>query len=205
MARLNDAFWSNEEAELLAIIAPLLDELVADGVAVEAEELATIAGVEIDWTATYADAAAWAREHAGELVSDIVANTRTAIGETVAGWIETPAATMGDLFDALGPDSLFAFSEARARTIAVTEVTSSYAEGGAIAARGLEEYFTIVKTWHTNNDGLVCPLCRPMNGQTAEGVDGDEWTNVGFSVPRPALHPNCRCWVTYSVKERSSE
>lgn len=196
--RLDAAFWAAEEVAALAILVPLMADLAAQAVAAQAAALEAATGVVIDWTATYADAAGWARAHAGELIGGILENTQKAVGEIVATWIETPGATMGDLFAALGPDSLFAFSESRAQMIAVTEVTSAYAEGGAIAAQSLEEYFTIIKTWHTNNDAIAmkCLLCWPLEGESVEGVDGmfsDGWV-------RPQRHPRCRCWLTYSAR-----
>jgi hypothetical protein len=119
----------------------------------------------------------------------------------IAKWIETPGATMGDLYGQI--ESVYAFGESRSRMVAVTEVTQAYAQGNIQAAQALEEsyadLFVIRKTWHTNNDELVCPFCGPMNNQTADGADGDEWTGVGFSVPTPPMHPGCRCWVTYEI------
>jgi hypothetical protein len=197
--RLDRSFWANEDEELLAVLLPLVAEDAGGGVESLAREIEARYSLTLDWTLSSADAIEWARKHAGELVKGLRRTTQRQLARTLAAWIATPGATMGELYEQLG--ALFAFSPRRARTIAVTEVTQAYAEGNLAGARQVEAegLFRVIKTWHTNRDELVCPFCRPMDGQTAEGADGDEWTGVGFSVPAPPLHPGCRCWITYEL------
>jgi hypothetical protein len=80
--------------------------------------------------------------------------------------------------------------------VAVTEVTRAYAEGNRRSAKEYEdqELFTWVRTWRTNNDDLVCELCGPLHGKTAEGTDGEYPLGGGQGPPR---HPRCRCWETF--------
>lgn len=194
--RLGADFWGDEETLLLAIAAELQRQGVLGGLEVTTGIFEAELGIALDWTLANAEAVEWARAHAGELVKGITGTTRNGVGRILSSWLETPGSTMGDLFGEL--ESAYAFSPARARAIGVTEVTASYAEGQLAGGRQMETegLFILRKTWHTNRDALVCPLCRELDGQTADGIDGDEWTGVGFSVPAPPLHVNCRCWIT---------
>jgi len=94
------------------------------------------------------------------------------------GWLEAEAAAI------FGPD--------RASMIAVTEATRAYTEAGRIAADELiAQGYQMTEIWHTNNDGLVCELCGPLNGEPI----GEAWER-GMGPP---AHPNCRCWTTFSL------
>ncbi|MFH1184112.1 MAG: phage minor head protein, partial [Chloroflexota bacterium] len=191
-----DDFWDDEESELLAILMPRIVKgaQVAGAATITAMELNYALG--IDWTQPSAAAVAWARRHAGDLVKGITDTTKGALHETLAAWLDTPGSTMGDLFGQL--QEHYAFSEARAQAVAITEITRSYAEGEAAACRSGEELglFTYRKSWRTCSDELVCPRCSELDGQTADGIDGTEWTEAGEDVPRPPQHPRCRCFVT---------
>lgn len=80
----------------------------------------------------------------------------------------------------------------RAETIARTETLTAAHEGQAEAWRQLEERGALPATarreWLTAEDERVCPICGPLDGQTAP---------LGRSYPggydRPPAHPNCRC------------
>jgi hypothetical protein len=57
----------------------------------------------------------------------------------------------------------------------------------------------VVKRWFTNNDGLVCPICRPLHRQEVPinenfiSVDTEDGTVREFDGP-PGHVANCRCW-----------
>jgi hypothetical protein len=108
-----------------------------------------------------------------------------------------------------------AFSDARARMVAVTEVTRVYASGNLMAwdASGVVG----AKRWRTARDELVCPICGPMHMTIVEF--DQEWTFTpemreadpgldkalnsikanGFIAP-PA-HVHCRCWLSPVIIE----
>ena len=78
--------------------------------------------------------------------------------------------------------------EARAEVVARTEIIRAHAEGqlDALEDLGVTEVGVEVE-WLTAGDGLVCPECAALEGQT---FDLDDARGM---LP---LHPNCRCaWV----------
>jgi hypothetical protein len=175
-------FWAKEEEYLTGVLLLLLEEISLDGVQLQAAELLDDAQLGFDDTSAGARAAAWARRHAGELVKQIADTSRTAIGEAVASWIETPGATMQDLTDSL--QRILGSNVARAQRIAVTETTRAYAEGADEARRaaGLPatqfkpplhvscrcwdsptqlESGEWVVVWQTNRDEVVCHTLFP--------------------------------------------
>jgi hypothetical protein len=188
-SNLDEAFWTAEAALFSAEIIPLLTQAAQDAIAIEAAVLEASFGISLDWTLANAEAAAWARVHGGQLIKGITETTARSVGETVATWIETPGSTVGDLFDTL--QKKYAFSESRARSIGVTEVTNSYAEGSELAYIESGIPATVYKptahpncrcwpapvllpgsvwvvVWRTNRDELVCK--RPIDTETILGV-----------------------------------
>lgn len=84
--------------------------------------------------------------------------------------------------------------QARALTIARTEIVRAHAEGQLVALEkmGVKEVGVMVE-WSTAGDGRVCPECEAMAGVvlTIEEAQGQ--------IP---LHPNCRCaWIPAGVGE----
>lgn len=184
---LFDDEWSeDDEAEL---IAELL-KAVKNGIVIAK-------GVDlIDSTIVNKEAAAWARRYAGKLIDDINSTTLSVLREAVAMFIETPGFTIGDLMNMLP------FDEERALTISVTETTRAYAQGNALAGKQLAKEFpdtSIIETWFTNNDDIVCDLCGPLDGTEIEFgttfYEPDEY-NDGH----PPRHVKCRCWTEVSTK-----
>lgn len=137
----------------------------------------------IDWTGINRFALEFARNYAFDLIRGIDQVSRDRVSSAVDAFIETPGFTMRDLQDMLP------FSEQRSRTIAVTETTRAYAQGQQMAADELAKQFPdvlVVKTWFTNNDDKVCPICAPLEGMEVpynEMFDG--------SIDRPPAHVNC--------------
>jgi len=179
----------------LALFLPLLSDAAVDG-ATTLEAQTEDLGLMLDWTLPNAEAVEWARRHSGELIKGVNATTKEGVRQTLAIWLDTPGSTMGDLFGTL--DEMFAFGQSRAQMIGVTEVTRAYFEGNQAAARATEVEGLIKwrKTWRTNNDGLVCDLCGPLNGVSVIGVDAEFPDGAGQGPPR---HPRGRCWITYDA------
>ncbi len=197
--RLSDAFWANEDRELLAVMQPRLVNGAQAGAAGLAATMDALT-IGVDWTLVNAEAAKWAREYAGQLIGvntgGINATTRRRVGERIAEFIETPGMTMGDLFDRLNASD-FSFGPVRAQMIAVTEVTRSYWEGNKAGSRWVEDegYFKWRKTWRTLKDELVCVLCEPLDDKSVDGIDTPF---PGGAEDGPPRHVNCRCFVTQS-------
>jgi len=86
-------------------------------------------------------------------------------------------------------DAIDGLTDARALTIARTEIIHAHAEGqlDAYEDLGVTELGVDVE-WSTANDERVCPDCEDMEGQT---FSVDEARGL---IP---LHPNCRCsWIS---------
>ena len=149
------------------------------------------AAVEVGvWELANNAAAQWAMSYGYELVRGLLATTRDRLQAEVAEYIRN-SETIGQLTARMRADS--GFSAARARTIAVTEVTRAFAEGNRAAwrASGVIEK----REWRTNNDELVCPVCGPLAGQVV-GLDEE----FGEGIDGPPAHPRCRCWIVPVVE-----
>ena len=82
------------------------------------------------------------------------------------------------------------FSESRAHTIAITEITRAYAAATLATQRMLQNAdIETSLVWRTSSDELVCPICGPRNGKR----QGNGW-----ETPPPA-HARCRCWLTLKI------
>ena len=191
-ALLDTAFWDDEMRSLLAVLMPFLIRGAEAGVALQAATVQSL-GVAVDWTIPYTEAADWARKYGGKLVRGVTRTTRDRVGVNVSNWIESgeslPALTRQLMTD-------HGFSRARAKLIAITETTASYSRGELTAAGELEKegYFDYEKEWQTAMDDIVCPICKPLQGERVSGVNTNFDTTAG-SIKGPPAHPGCRCWV----------
>lgn len=184
MTRLDSQFWTADDQEVIRVIRPELERMALDA----AETTMRLLPVGFEWGLIADDAAQWAAEHAGQLISRIDETTRRAIARKIQQFINTPGMTVGELEQSLAPQ----FSGRRAELIAVTEVTDAYAAGTEIIrARADGMGFHMEPVWNTSNDELVCVICGPNDGKRkSEG-----WTTRG---PGSNTHPGCRCWETLS-------
>lgn len=75
---------------------------------------------------------------------------------------------------------------------ASTEVTGQMSRGELDYVGGVEAEvnFRLEKTWNTERDARVCPICTPLH-RTPERV----WSPI--SPGGPPAHVRCRCWLTY--------
>jgi len=150
-------------------------------------ETKQVSGVSVDWEEANNAAADWALNHSNGLVRGILETTRERLRREIANFVQNQE-SIGQLAARLNGDN-GPFSASRARMIAVTEVTRSYAEGNKVAWQ--ESGVIEGQQWNTANDELVCSICGPLDGtQAALGGQFDG----GYDGP-PA-HPRCRCWLT---------
>jgi hypothetical protein len=84
----------------------------------------------------------------------------------------------------------------RAATIARTEIATAYNRGTQLAVESVVGSDTagVTKTWRTQADEVVCPICGPLDTVTVGLLE----TFPGVGALPPA-HVNCRCVVTYEV------
>ena len=184
-----------DDAEFMAELIKLLIHGYVGGVDLFLEGV----NIGFDPTLTNAEASRWAKQYTTGLIRDIDETTEKAVRRVVADFIDTPAMTIGDL------TSQLPFKGYRAKMIAVTETTKSYAEGQLETGRRLAKEWPgvrVVKKWHTNRDDIVCEICGPMDGQEV-GIDEQFTTGLGDKVDAPPVHPNCRCWI--STRTRIAE
>ena len=146
----------------------------------------------IDYTfdKTNAAAVAWARTHAGALVSNVTTTTRKAIRDTIGDLMDGSTTwdeahdDLQDIFD--DPD--------RVQTIAHTEAMTAANEGQRqLWNQALDDGLLDgdeQQVWIVTPDDKLCDDCEEMEDETAPlgedfGPDGDY----------PPMHPNCRCTV----------
>lgn len=131
-----------------------------------------------------------AAEVVGDLIKGIDQTTKDLVRQAVQTFIETPGFTISDL------SNMLPFNPIRANSIAVTETTRAFAEGERQAGIELHQRYPdvpVLKTWMTNEDEKVCPICGGLDGQE---VDINEpFIFEGEEFDQPPAHPNCRCWM----------
>lgn len=154
-----------------------------------------IEGIGINWEFANDAAAAWAITYGDNLVGEIAKTTTPRIQRLISDWI-TNGESLQTLIDRV--QSGYLYSENRARTIAVTEVTRAFAQGNIEAwkASGVME----LKRWNTAVDELVCPICAPLH-RTTVPMNGT-WPG---GIESPPAHPRCRCWVTATTDFEAAE
>jgi len=136
----------------------------------------------------------WAGSYAGELIKGVNETSKKLVGNAIQRFISTPGFTLGDISSQLND----IFGVERARTIAVTETTRSYAEGERLAGLMMKEEYPdvkVIKTWFTNRDDIVCEICSAMDG---EEVEIDKPFSGG--VDAPPAHVKCRCFLQTGTK-----
>lgn len=168
-------FWAGERSRLLAVLQPRLEELARAGIEAGTRNLAR-AGIAFDSELVNAEAARWARQHTDDLLDVLGTTSERVVGEALAGWIETPGSTIGDLAEQLAPK--LGGNMARGEMVAVTEITRAYAEGEAVVYRQagvqnpvflppghprcrcwtavMRKGDILVVVWKTNRDEVVC-------------------------------------------------
>ncbi len=180
-------FAEADEAKLLEMLLPILTDAATNG----ANGAAMPDGVSVDWDLVNAQAVAWAKKYAAQLVTKINDTTRHMLADAIIKHLDTHGSTLGDLQKKI--QGVMNANDVRARLIAQTEITRSYANGNLTTWK--ESGAIEKKRWRTNNDSLVCEVCAPLNGKVAE-LDAE----FEDGLTSPPAHPGCRCWVTPVVE-----
>lgn len=168
----------------------LLTDLAITAVETSARHLERV-GRPLDqraWELANLQAARWAEEWSSQLVRAITESTRRELRDILGraireGWgideIEEAIAARG------------VFSRERARLIAITETTRSFATANAIAwnAAGVER-----GRWFTAADDRVCPICDARAGKSFPLL-----SSASFDSDLPPAHPGCRCYLQPEV------
>lgn len=192
MAEFGDDYWHLLNRDLVADLVRLLSAAAADGVSLFAETV----NLGLDTAPVNTAAAEWAARYSYDLVRGLTDTARNSLRVALETFVRVPGTTIGDVMAALP------FDEARALRVAVTEITRAYAEANKLAGDELVKQFPgvrVVKTWFTNRDDRVCPICGPLDGQTQDHakpfVGGD-----GKDYDRPPAHVSCRCWDSVTTR-----
>jgi len=148
------------------------------------------ASIGIEWAQVNTQAASWAREYLSDRLLQLDEYTQARLREAIQGFIEIPGTTIADVVNFLPLDPK------RALRVAVTEITEVFAQAEQIAGLETKQQYQdvkVIKTWFTNADDRVCPICATLNN-TSVDVDQVCETLAGDKLHPPA-HVNCRCWI----------
>lgn len=161
----------------------------------------------------YADAVAWARDRAAELVGmrynaagDLVENPSADMAITSEVRDSIRAAVTDALEQGLPADELAEsiqdlaeFSADRATAIARTEIIRANNQGHLNAFKGSGVVHE--KEWSTAEDGDVCDECTDNEADGPIGLD-DAFSSGDDAAP---AHPNCRCTIVAVVEQKDEE
>ena len=171
----DDEFWQSFKADAIGAMAPL----VREG-ALEAAAFNQGLGLSIDMNLVNQQVLDFTGTFATQWWDELEVATRNSLRSAVTSWQETGLGSRGlpDLARALEPT----FGSARAKRIAVTEVTQIFDEGNRLAhnAAGIE-----TEEWQTVRDAAVEEICRPLDKQRFP-------TNAG---PRPVKDTHIGCML----------
>lgn len=164
-----DLGWTESEK---AMMVALMMEIYGDGIDLFRQEF--FDGLSDDFVNVGAKEAAekYSYEFIKVLGEQIDDTTRQAISNAISSFTE--GETIQSVMDKLP------FGSERALRIAVTEITRAYATSTQTAGIQMQKEFpdlTIIKTWYTNQDDRVCPVCGPLHmmdvpiNDTFNGID----------------------------------
>lgn len=138
------------------------------------------------------EALAWARQRAGELVTEISETTRDRVRDIVLAGLEAGESNE-QIADELEESDWF--GEARASRIARTETAFADTNGNLIgwSASGL----VAGKEWKTDVDPCE-EICAPLDGEVLP-LDEE------FPEGDPPAHPNCECVLLPVLAEEEGE
>lgn len=178
---------------LLRIFMGVMDEGV--------QKFAETSEIDMDWEQVNEEAAEWVNTHyydhlAGDKklagwLETIDDTLRTGLSRELNSFITEPAYTIGDVMSGLGSS----LSPERAQRIAVTEITRTFSQADQVAGEAIAREFEdvrVIKTWWTNKDDIVCPICRPLHKVSV--LVTDQFQSPAGVLDGPPAHVNCRCW-----------
>jgi SPP1 gp7 family putative phage head morphogenesis protein len=140
----------------------------------------------------------WVRDHAGETIDGINADTR----EQIRDVIEDAFSDQFDVDDLTNEIANIIGDDARAEVIARTETMRASNEGQLEAWDQAKDAGLLTgtesKEWIVTPDDRLCPICEPMDGITV-GLD-ENFDVDGDQVDAPPAHPNCRCTIGLNLE-----
>lgn len=187
------------EPELIKLLTDIID---ASGTAA-AKRLkkikAAIRAADTGWAFDKTNPAAvkWIKDHAADTINGISNTTR----EDIKDLVEAAFTEQYDVDELADKIADLIGDDARAETIARTETMRASNEGQSQAWDQAVEVGILTgdekQVWIVTPDDRLCPICEPMDGETAPldgsfNVDGDD-------IDGPPAHPNCRCTVALEV------
>lgn len=184
-----NSFWDNIDSEMWDEIAQLVILSVMTGIDNGILLLPNKARPFVDLESIYDRVIEFARTYRFSWIRGITDATRQRVISSITQWIRS-GSPLSALESALTP----LFGEARARRIAVTEITRLFARGNQMAWE--DTGFINKVKWNTSQDDKVCPICAPLDGTMIGIADIDAL---------PPAHPNCRCWISPVLDEQAFE
>lgn len=173
---LNDPdFWDEFQDDAVNTMMPL-----ARDAALEAANMNLNLGLGVNMDLVNQEVLDFTARYTTEWWGELSATTERHLRSAITAWQETGLGRRGlqDLAKAIEPT----FGRARAKRIAVTEVTQLFDEGNRLAhnSAGIQQ-----EEWQTVEDSEVEEICKGLNGKRFP-------TNSG---PRPVkdTHIGCRC------------
>lgn len=140
-------------------------------------------------------AVTYAKDRAGELISELEESTRNDIRDTIAAGLED-GLSVGQLSDKL--EEMYSFSSDRAGIIASQELNNAANQGVLAGMKELRDQGAeIEKAW--NPDDTACLICLANADEGFIGVD-DDFDNDGDPVDAPPGHVRCRCNLISKIK-----
>lgn len=124
---------------------------------------------------------------------DLDDTTKKTLKNALKNFIENPGVTIGDVMNTLST----VFDESRVERITITELTRMFAQGQQLSGEELAKEFPdvqVIKTWFTNRDDRVCPICGPLDGKSVL-VDEFFVGGDGVEIFNPPAHVFGRCWT----------
>jgi hypothetical protein len=197
-AVIDDALQAMPWPAVQASTAAVLQDQALVGVQSGMEKLGQIAGITVKDATRLANprAIAAAEAQAADLVRGVDQTTRDALNRLVVQ-AQTGGWSAQQLIDRIVADH--AFSEARAETIARTEIGRSSVAGNIAGWRAMaaKSGLTVKKRVILGMNENHCVVCRSAVAEGAIGLD-EGWT-VGDAPP---FHPNCYCNIVPVVVKK---
>lgn len=167
------------------------NEALVKGVSMNPESRVAKVGVAIEWDLLSTQARDFARQYTYKLIKGIDATTARMVQGIFDEWTTT-----GKPFTELAKALEVVFKDKqRAAQIAQTEGIRVYNEG---AFKRWTDVGVKRAKWRTVQDGIVCRVCKPLNGQVADMKTG--WISPsrkgGFKTYTTSAHSGCRCFRT---------
>lgn len=130
--------WATQEQMMRDMLEPVMLDIAASAVKRVESTVSSLSGstVAVNWGLANENAVAWARQHAGEMISKVTQTTKTAVADQVAQWAQSSEGLDGLIARVrgmAGENGKPIFNSVRAEMIAVTEATNTYAGANSTA------------------------------------------------------------------------